>query len=152
LENDVSIVVNRTDLIENLLDQVVESYCAPRKEVTYFFRHVVLNSSIMPLGSKIKVAMAISQELGVKLKQDSLHKVVSYRNSFAHHGLGSHSIMYCHKDPSQDEVHNHLFIIKNSGKTEMVRRQDALDEFNKNYEIAKQSLVELRDAIKTSNP
>ena len=92
--------------------------------------------------------MAISQQLNIKLNQDSLHKVVYYRNAFAHHALYSHPTLLVGKTPDEDEQHCMLHVIKNSGKTERKRRQDALKEFNKQYEVAKKSLVELRDAIK----
>src|SRR5687768_2827956 len=35
--DDVTHVINRTDLIENLLNQVIMAYCSPRKEVFSFF-------------------------------------------------------------------------------------------------------------------
>ena len=72
--DDVIQVINRTALIENLLNQVIEKYSCPRKEVFEFFWDVVLDSSIMSLGAKVKVAMAISQELAVKF--DILQKCI----------------------------------------------------------------------------
>ena len=74
-------VVDRTALIENILNQVLEAYCRPRDEASRFFWNVLLDSSILPLGSKVKVAMAISQELATALNQQSLHKLVSLRNA-----------------------------------------------------------------------
>ena len=72
---------------------------------------MVLDSSIMPLGAKVKAAMAIAQEIGVKLDQDSLHKVISYRNAFAHHSVDAYSTIYVRKDPMQTEMHYMLHVI-----------------------------------------
>lgn len=148
MDNDVSQVIDRTYIIENILNQVILNYCSPRKEAFEFFWNILLDSSIVSLWSKIRAAMAISQRLRVKLNQDSLHKVVSFRNAFAHHGLNSHPTVDVGKTPDDDECHYMLQIIKQSGKMERKSRKDALEEFNKYYEIAKASLIELRDAIK----
>ena len=145
--DDVIQIINRTALIENLLNQVIEKYCCPRKEVFQFFWNVVLDSSIMPLGAKVKVAMAISQEINVKLDQNSLHKLISYRNAFAHHSVEAHPTLCVSKNPEEDELHYMLHIINHSGKTQRKRRDIALREFNENYEVAKKSLVNLLNAV-----
>ena len=80
-ESDVANVIDRTALIENILSQVIEAYCEPRKDRFRFFWSVLLDSSIMPMGSKTKAAMAIAQEMRFKLDQNSLHNVVSLRNA-----------------------------------------------------------------------
>lgn len=70
--------------------------------------------------------MAISQELGLKSKKDSLHQVMSYRNAFAHHSLDANPTFVVGWTPEEDELHFMLHIIKSSGKTERKRREDAL--------------------------
>lgn len=109
--DDVIRVFNRTALIENLLNEPIEKYCPPRKELSAFFWNVVLDSSIMPLGAKIKVAKGIAQEIGVKLIQDPIHKVISYRNAFTHHSVDAHTTIYVRKDPMQTEMHYMLHVI-----------------------------------------
>lgn len=148
LDNDVSQVINRTALIENMLSQVILSYTAPRKDVFEFFWDVLLDSSIMPLGSKLKVVKAISQRLNIKINEQSLHKVVTYRNAFAHHALDSHPVLAVGKTPDDDQVCHMLHIIKPSGEVDRKSRKQALDEFNDNYKIAKEALVQLLDVIK----
>lgn len=148
MKNDVSKVIDRTDLIENLLNQVIHNYTAPRKEAHEFVWNVLLDSSVMPLGPKIKVAMAISQNLEVKLKNNSLHKVVSLRNAFVHHGLGSHPTVFVGKTPEEDEAAYMLQIPSQSGKIRRIRKEEALDEFSTHFNKAKQSLVELLEKIK----
>ena len=149
MDNDVSQVINRTAVIENMLNQVILNYASPRKDAFEVFWNVLLDSSIILLGSKVKVAMAISQQLNIKLDRDSLHKVLSYRNAFAHHALDSHPTVVMGKTPDEDELHYVLHIISQSGKTQRKRRDVALDEFNDSYEVAKKSLVELLNAIKS---
>ena len=148
MDNDVSKVIDRTALIENMLDSVIINYTAPRED--FFFRMILLDSSIMSLGAKVKVAMAISQELNIKLKKDSLHQVLSYRNAFAHHNLNSHPTYAVGNPP--DEPYYALQVIKTSGKIERTSREESLIEFNKHFDIAKETLRELRDAVdKNSN-
>jgi len=147
MDRDVSKVIDRTALIENLLNQVIVNFTAPRKDAFPFFWDILLDSSIMPLGSKVKVAMAISQKVNVKMKRDSLHKILSYRNTFAHHNLNSHPTLAVGKTPDDDKAFYSLQVIKNSGKTERKSREAALEEFNKHFDIAKETLVELLDAV-----
>src|SRR4030042_6110390 len=145
--DDVIHVINRTALIENLLNQAIEKYCSPRKEAFSFFWNVILDSSITPMGSKIKVAMAIAQEIGFELKQDPLHKLISYRNAFAHHAVDAHPMILVAKDPEQDEMRYMLHTISNSGRIQRINRDEALKEFDTCYDQAKQSLVEFCKAI-----
>lgn len=148
MDNDLSQVVDRTALIENLLNQVILKYSSPRKEAFEFFWNILLDSSIMPLGSKIKAVMAISQQFGVKLKQDSLHKVVSLRNAFAHHALDSHTTFVVGQTPDKSKEYYMLQTISHSGKTSQIRRDLALGEFNNHFKIAKETLIQLRDTVK----
>lgn len=148
IESDLADVINRTASIENILSQVIEAYCEPRKGRLMFFWSVVLDSSIMPMGSKTKVAMAIAQEMKLKLDQNSLHSVVSLRNAFAHQPTDSYPLLVVGKTPEEYEMHLQLQILSNSGKISMKKRQDALAEFNAAYKVAKASLIVLLDAIK----
>src|SRR4030043_279184 len=109
-------VIDRTALIENLLNQAIVKYCSPRKEAFPFFWNVILDSSIMTMGSKIKVAMAIAQEISFKLNPNPLHELISYRNAFAHHAVDAHPTLLVAKDPEQDEIRYMLHIIQHSGR------------------------------------
>jgi hypothetical protein len=149
LNNDVSQVIDRTALIENMLNQVIHGYASPQKEKFEFFWNVLLDSSIIPLGSKVKVAMAIAQQLNVKMDQKPLHRVMAFRNAFAHHALDSHPNLAVGKAPVDDQLNFMLHIIESSGKTERKGRKQALVEFNESYEAAKNALTELLDAIKS---
>jgi hypothetical protein len=145
--DDVIHVIDRTALIENLLNQAIEKYCSPRKEAFPLFWSVILDSSIIELGAKIKVALAIAQETGFKLKDDPLHKLLSYRNAFAHHAVDAHPVLFVAKDPEKDEMRYMLHTISNSGRIRQISRNEALKEFDTCYDQAKQSLVEFCKAI-----
>jgi hypothetical protein len=93
--------------------------------------------------------MAISQRLNIKIDQEPFHRVMTYRNAFAHHALDSHPTLAVGKTPDDDQLHHMLHIIKPSGKTERKSRKQALDEFNDNYEMTRKSLAELLNAIKS---
>jgi hypothetical protein len=146
--SDLVHVVDRAALIENILNQVIEDFCEPRKEPFMFFWNVILDSSVMPMGSKVKVAAAIAQELDFKLEQDALHKVMAFRNAFAHHKTGSHPVISVGKTEEDSKIHYELQVLSNAGKLSRKRRDDALSDFNAAFLAAKESLVALKDCIK----
>lgn len=111
------------------------------------FWQVVLDSSIMSLGAKVRVAMAVSHRVGVKLESDPLHKLLSYRNAFAHHATDAHPVVCVNRDPEQDEAHYCLHVISGSGQIREIRRDVALADFDKCYALARKALLELLDAI-----
>ena len=147
---DVTLVIDRTALVENILNQVIESFCEPSERASLFFWEVLLDSSIMQMGSKSKIAMAIAQQLHFKLDQDAIHSVMSLRNAFAHHDISSHPVLVVRAPPEVSKFHFELQIISNSGKVSRKRRDVALSEFNASFQLAKESLVALLDAIKAA--
>lgn len=102
--NDLTQVVMRTALIENLLNQVIQGYCAPREEAASFFWRILLDSSIMSLGGKIKATLAIAHEIRCKVDSNSLHKLLSYRNAYAHNKIDSHPTIIVGKEREDDEL------------------------------------------------
>ncbi|OGO30277.1 MAG: hypothetical protein A2Z16_12790 [Chloroflexi bacterium RBG_16_54_18] len=148
--DDVIHVINRTALLENLLNQVIENYCSPRKDRFVFFWTVILDTSIMPMASKIKVAMAISQKLDFDLKQNPLHDLLSYRNAFAHHATDAHPMLMVGRTADEERSQFELHIISSSGKIKRLSRESALAEFDHCYKEAKESLLGLRNAVTRS--
>jgi hypothetical protein len=138
--NDINDVVDGTAHIENLLDQIIINFTCPRKNARLFFWQIMLDSSILSLGAKIKVVMAISQECDCRIDQNSLHSLMSYRNAFAHQRTDSNPAEVNGARPGESEQHYMLHIINNAGKTEMKNRSEALDEFNEAFTQAKASL------------
>lgn len=148
---DLEQVIDKTALIENILNQVIETYLGPRNEVRQFLWDILLDSSILPLGSKVKVAIAIAQKLRVKFDQSALHSVVSLRNAFAHHATNAHPVIKVGKTPDTDQLHYTLQVIRNSGRVIQKRREEALSEFSASYAKAKESLLSLLDALNKSH-
>ena len=126
------------------MDQVIESYCRPRAEAFNLFWNVLLHTSVLPLGSKVKVVSAIAQEMNFTLDRDAVHEVVALRNAFAHHPVESHPTFRVGQDV---EIQFMLSIITNSGRVSKQNRGDAFQSFERAYDKAQKSLVGLRSAI-----
>lgn len=147
MKNDISHVIDRTALLENILNQIIEKYFSPPAGSRSLFWNVLLDTSVIPLGAKVKLANAIAHELGYKLTSDNLHKCISFRNAFAHHATDAHPIGYVGKTEEQDELHFHFQILSSSGKLRTMRREVALAKFDQSYEVAKNELVGLKEHI-----
>ena len=146
--DDLEIIVNRTALIESLLNQAIVEFCNPELVEFDFFWTVLLNSSIMPIAGKVKVANAISQRLNMKLNNVALQDVMKYRNAFAHHKTNSHPVITVGGAQEVTQVHYTLLIISQSGKVTKESREDALAKFDSSCEAAKESLAGLIDHIR----
>jgi hypothetical protein len=148
MKSDLEHVIDRTAHIENILDQIILSYCMPSEERQRFFWQVILNSSIMSLASKVRVAAAIGQELDLNPDVAALHRVMALRNAFAHHATDAHGVFVV--GTTKDEGHGQfeLHVLSNSGTIMRMTRQEALSEFDVRFSDAKQSLVALKDATK----
>ena len=140
--HDVADVVDRTASVENIINQVIVAFCEPQDSFGFFW-NVILDSSVMPLGSKVKVVSAIAHEVKFKLSRDAIHTVLALRNAFAHHPLNSHQVVVVAKNPDENHVFSQLQVLKGSGKIERMGREHAHAEFESSFKIAKESLVGL---------
>ena len=145
---DVADVIDRSALIENIINQVIVSYCKPRKEAREFMWSIVLDTSVMSLGAKVKVVMAVSHEMGFSLEQNALHRVMALRNAFAHHSSNAHPVLAVGQTPEEDSSYLQFWVLEGSGKISRVKRHKALDEFNTAYRKARGSLVELNKKVR----
>lgn len=148
MENDVAKVIDCTDVIENVINQIIIKYVSPRNEIYTFFRNVVLNQSIISLGGKVKLVKLIANEIGFSLDEQPIHNVLKYRNAFAHHRLQSHPTLKIGKTPHEDKSDYQLVVITNS-KVVRESRESALNMFNENYFSAKSTLIELKNHLST---
>lgn len=146
MDNDVAIVIDRTDLIENIIDQIITKYISPRNEIYAFFRNVVLNQKFISLGGKVKLVKFIAKEIGSDLEDHPIYEVLKYRNAFAHHRLQSHPTLIVGKTPEEDKSEYQLVVITNS-KVDRESRETALKKFNENYFLAKDKLIRLRNEL-----
>jgi hypothetical protein len=140
--SDLVIVIDRSANIEKLMTRIIFSYCSPRQDARPFMWNIMLDSSVMTLGAKAKVVMAIAQELNFKFEKDALHRVLDLRNAFAHHATDANFNMGMGPD-GETEFFYEFWVLRSSGKLEKKKRQQAFEEFNKAYVIAQQSLVGL---------
>jgi len=151
MDDDVSQVIERTSVIENLLDQIITKYINPRKEVHYFFHMVMLDGSILELGKKSKLVKNIARALNYRKKLQPVDEIIKYRNAFAHHSLFSHPTLVVGKSQEENKAVYLLQIMSSTGGIKRVSREDALREFNKNFVEAKDTLKELLKVIDAIN-
>ena len=145
-------VIDGTAHIENLLNQVIEGYCGPRRARFDFFWTVLLDSSIMPLGSKVRAVSAIAQDLKSRFDPGPLHKVLPLRNAFAHNSTTSHPLFVVGKIPEENSAHYQFSVITHSGKVTRTKRETAIEEFRVAYAASKASLGLLIAKVKEKNP
>lgn len=146
--SDVVDVIDRAVLIENVVNQIIIGYCKPRKEAWSFMWSIVLDTSVMSLGAKVKIVMAISHEIGFKLDKNSLHRVISLRNSFAHNASNAHPVFVVGRTPDEDTSHLQFLVLESSGKVTRIKRHEAFVEFSAVYHAARDSLVQLKKLIR----
>jgi len=80
LEEIRGLIVDNTWQIEVGMDEIITNYIKPEKKDV--FKRIILNSSIMPLGSKIKILSNID---GFEKKIISnIQRLTSIRNAFVH--------------------------------------------------------------------
>ncbi len=144
---DVVDVIDRAALIENVINQIIVGYCKPRKEAWEFMWSIVLDTSVMSLGAKVKVVMAVSHEMRFKLDKNSLHRVIALRNAFAHHASNAHPVLVVGRTPEEDTSHLQFWVLEASGKISRIKRREAFDEFNAKYRAALESLVQLKSMV-----
>jgi hypothetical protein len=144
---DVVEVIDRSASIENIINQIIVGYCKPRKDAWEFMWSVMLDTSVMALGAKIKVVMAISHEMSFSLEKNAVHRVIALRNAFAHHASNAHPVLAVGKTPEEDTSYLQFWVLESSGKISRVKRHEAFDEFNAAYCKARDSLVQLKDIV-----
>ena len=145
---DLVLVINRAGHIENLFNQIISDYCSPREHAWHFMWSVVLDTSVMSLGAKLKVVLAVAHELEFKLPREALTKVVQLRDSFAHNTTDAHPIMAVGKTEEESTTYNVFYTLDSNGVLKRSKRHDAFKLFNESYETAQPSLLALRDLVK----
>lgn len=145
---DLVQVINRAGFIENLFNQIISEYCSPREHAWYFMWSVILDTSVMPLGAKLKVVMAVAHELNYKLPREALMKVIQFRNSFAHNITNAHPVMIVKRGAEAASQYNEFHTLDNNGVLKITKRHEALALFDKSYNNSKKELIGLLDLIK----
>ncbi len=120
----VSKVLNMFNNLEEVINRVITDYFAPKKNSNQFHT-VLLNSSVTPTSSKVKVLANMSGfDNGVL---QSLRKLSSIRNAFAHNNI--------YMDLKDGEFKNIFDVMNSSG---IIKKKEYLglfmeykDEMNK---------------------
>jgi hypothetical protein len=99
------------------------------------------------LGAKVKVVMAISQEMGFNLERNALHRVIALRDAFAHHASDAHPVLAVGRTPEEDTSYLQFWVLEGSGKISRIERHEAFSEFNAAYRKARESLVQLKNMV-----
>lgn len=143
---DLVTVINRTSLIEKLLDQTISSFCAPRQHAEFFMSEVVLHTSVMSLGAKAKVVNAVAQTLNFKIEKEAIQRIINLRNAFAHSATNANPVVVV---GFEDGPHSYLSVwaLNSSGEIEMTNRYEAFANFNTAYDLAVESLNNLLTCI-----
>lgn len=145
---DLVKVVNRAAHIENLMDQVISNYCAPRKKASTFMWTVLLDSSVMPLGGKAKVVAAVAQMVGCTFERNAVHRIIALRNAFAHNSTDAHQAVVFGRTDEETYSYCQFMTLGPSGEIKIEKRHEAFAEFNDLFTVVKQSLLQLREAVK----
>ena len=144
---DVIGVIDRAALIENIINQIIVGYSKPRKDAWEFMWSNVLDTSVMSLGAKVKVVMAVAREMGFDLEKNALHRVIALRNAFAHHASDAHPVLAVGRTPREDTSYFQFWALEGSGKISRIKRHEAFTEFNSSYCKAQDSLVQLKNMV-----
>jgi hypothetical protein len=147
-DTDVVDVIDHAALVENILNQIIVDYCAPRQGAFEFMWSVVLDTSVMSFGGKVKVVMAVAHEMHFKLNRDAVHKVMALRNAFAHHASHAHPVLVVGRKPEESTSNRQLWVLEGSGRISRIKRDEAVSEFNVAYRAARDSLVQLRALVR----
>lgn len=115
--NTVSEVLNMFNNLEELINQVITHYFSPKRNGDQF-NTVLLNSSVTPTSSKVKVLANMTDfDRGVL---SSLRTLISTRNAFAHNNI------YMDVD---DKGFKNVFDVMNSSG--LIKQKEYLDLFEK---------------------
>jgi hypothetical protein len=147
-KSNIELVIDRLSTIENNLDQIISNFIRPKESSFHFFWDVMLDSSILPIGSKIRLCVAIAQNLQIKVNPTTLHKLIALRNAFAHQGSNENPIYVIGKTDEDTEAFNALKVISQSGRISLTKREKAFEEFNENYRKSLDILLEIKEKLK----
>ncbi|PIB27877.1 hypothetical protein [Maribacter sp. 4G9] len=136
-------VVNISVQIEDLIDDILIEYFQPSDRRT--FLNVLLNSSVMHFGGKLKVLRSIGIDGGI---YSSLQRIGSIRNAFAHTNI-SHS-MTITWDPESDaktDVKDVINVMNSNGEIKSKDPYSYMVEFLELYKQVEPVLKKMRDDI-----
>jgi hypothetical protein len=148
-KSDLIEVIDNAALIENYLDQIITEFYRPAPERFFSFQWILLNSSVMSLGAKIKVVLAIAHEVDFDINIQPVQEVIRVRNAFAHHSTNAHPVFVVEKKSDEFSQYQELHLINASGKLKKLRRSEAFSAFKNAFEKSSLGLVDLIKFLKS---
>lgn len=139
-ENEqVGDVINKLKWIEYSLDRIIENHVGPKD--TCFFHGIILNSSVISFGVKLKIIKTICEMKNVKYDFNNLHKLSTLRNIFAHESS--------YWDLTEQKIENMYKIdeLRSDGKRVSHILQQKYDEFLEIYETESENIKELNKKL-----
>lgn len=120
--------IDRLQQIEKRIDTIIISYFGPKDKTK--FERIVLNSSIMDLGSKLKVLRNINTV--DKKTIDEIRTLASIRNGFAHAPIFDEILLTVDKNNSEHfdtVVYSVIEVMNAQGEIKTKKAYDYLVEF-----------------------
>ena len=99
------------------------------------------------MGSKIKLFVAIAQNLNAKINPTTLHKLIALRNAFAHQGSNENPVYVLEKEDEDTEAFNALKVISQSGRISLTNREKTFEEFNENFKKSLELLLDIKQKL-----
>lgn len=131
--------------VELMVDNIIEAYYQPSDQD--HFRDVMLNPSVMHLGSKIRVIINMGSD---KKVIEHLRTLLTIRNAFAHTDISEVlNVRMSGDELSVKEVHEISYM---NSRSEIKKKdaKDLLEEFKKSHKIVTNGLY--TQYIKIINP
>ena len=122
-------IIDQFVQIEDRIDAMIIGHFQPQKEKV--FKTVVLNSSVLSIGGKIKILTNIGVQYSII---DKLRRLTSIRNGFSHSRIGeSMTIIVPAKGDANEKIEAHaesyIDVMNSSGKIIRKNAYDFLVEF-----------------------
>lgn len=132
-------IINKSIKVEDLINLILCKYFKPANKI--IFLSIVLNSSVMSFGAKLKVLSAIGLE---KKMFEKLLKISSIRNSFAHtNDTDDYTLLFRENVEHDSNSIKVLRVMNSQGHLKSKRIDQLHTEFNELFlevELALQAL------------
>lgn len=136
-EEKIGDVIEKTKHIEYILNCIIGNFVSP-KEVG-FFDNIILNSSIIPIGVKVKIIKTICKIHNEDYNLDNLHKLINLRNLFAHESS--------YVDSYDQGMLVKINELKNDGSYNEKEFEETYKRFLKIYLEVKKGIIKLNEKL-----
>jgi len=139
-------VIRATNVVETKMKRVIAAFINAPSERSSFVDSYLLNNATVPFGTKVKLVLAISRALSLKVNREAMHVLPSRRNAFAHQDHLS-SVRVLNGAGGYPDIDFVVESIKASGELETVTQTRAFAEFVEAYATVEADLDALLSAL-----